>query len=425
MSSAEQEGETKQQAIESKLIAEEYKIWKKNTPFLYDVVMTHALDWPSLTCEWLPDKTIPEDQEFSIQRMILGTHTAEGEQNHLMIVEVRLPLEDTELDVRSYAQDKPESGGFGGTNGQVKVVQEINHEGEVNRARYMPQNPNLIATKTNCAEVWVFDRTKHPSKPNKAGECLPDLRLTGHEKEGYGLDWSPLVEGQLLSGSYDSLVCLWDINDATKASSTIKPLQTFTGHTDVVEDVCFHGHHKHVFASCGDDKTVQIWDTRTDSTSKATHVIQAHSAEVHSVAFNPFSEFLLASGSADKTVALWDLRNLTKKIHSFEAHTDQVFNVEWAPFSETILASCSADRRVNIWDLSCIGKEQSAEDAEDGPPELMFIHGGHTDKISDFSWNPNDPWVMASVSDDNVCQIWQIAENIYNGEDEDEEPILE
>ncbi len=34
----------------------DYKIWKKNAPFLYDVVLTHALDWPSLTVQWLPDK---------------------------------------------------------------------------------------------------------------------------------------------------------------------------------------------------------------------------------------------------------------------------------------------------------------------------------------------------------------------------------
>ena len=29
---------------------------KKNAPYLYDVVITHALDWPSLTCQWFPDK---------------------------------------------------------------------------------------------------------------------------------------------------------------------------------------------------------------------------------------------------------------------------------------------------------------------------------------------------------------------------------
>ena len=38
-------------------IEEEYRIWKKNCPFLYDTVLTHCLTWPSLTCDWLPDKS--------------------------------------------------------------------------------------------------------------------------------------------------------------------------------------------------------------------------------------------------------------------------------------------------------------------------------------------------------------------------------
>lgn len=38
---------------EEKMITEEYKVWKKNTPFLYDVVMTHALEWPRCVCVYL------------------------------------------------------------------------------------------------------------------------------------------------------------------------------------------------------------------------------------------------------------------------------------------------------------------------------------------------------------------------------------
>jgi hypothetical protein len=40
-----------------RVVNEEYKIWKKNTPFLYDLVMTHALEWPSLTVQFLPEVT--------------------------------------------------------------------------------------------------------------------------------------------------------------------------------------------------------------------------------------------------------------------------------------------------------------------------------------------------------------------------------
>ncbi len=42
--------------------------------------------------------------------------------------------------------------------------------------------------------------------------CRPDLRLTGHKTEGYGLAWSPFRSGHLLSGSDDAQICLWDIS---------------------------------------------------------------------------------------------------------------------------------------------------------------------------------------------------------------------
>lgn len=61
----------------------------------------------------------------------------------------------------------------------LQVIQQINHEGEVNRARHNPFNKFLIATKTVCAEVYVFDYSKHPSKPSADGKCNPDLRLQG------------------------------------------------------------------------------------------------------------------------------------------------------------------------------------------------------------------------------------------------------
>ena len=50
-------------------------------------------------------------------------------------------------------------------SGKIEIEIKINHEGEVNRARYMPQNPCIIATKTPTSDVLVFDYTKHPSKP--------------------------------------------------------------------------------------------------------------------------------------------------------------------------------------------------------------------------------------------------------------------
>ncbi|KAG8587682.1 hypothetical protein GDO81_005750 [Engystomops pustulosus] len=231
--------------------------------------------------------TRPEGKDYALHWLVLGTHTSD-EQNHLVVARVQIPNDDAQFDASHYDSEKGEFGGFGSVSGKIETEIKINHEGEVNRARYMPQNPCIIATKTPSSDVLVFDYTKHPSKPG--------------------------------------------------------------------------------------------------------------------------------------TVALWDLRNLKLKLHSFESHKDEIFQVHWSPHNETILASSGTDRRLNVWDLSKIGEEQSAEDAEDGPPELLFIHGGHTAKISDFSWNPNEPWVICSVSEDNIMQIWQMAENIYNDEEPDVQP---
>ena len=72
-----------------------------------------------------------------------------------------------------------EFGGFGSVSGKIEIEIKINHEGEVNRARYMPQNPCIIATKTPTSDVLVFDYTKHPSKPGKitAREEVSEVNL--------------------------------------------------------------------------------------------------------------------------------------------------------------------------------------------------------------------------------------------------------
>lgn len=267
----------------------------------------------------------------------------------------------------------------------------------------------------------MFDVSRHHFKPPSDGKCTPQLRLRGHKQEGYGVSWNPLDQGKLVSGAEDKLVCTWDIQAPNiKGGGSLDPSCIYEYHTDIVEDVAWHNFHNSIFASVGDDRKMLIWDTREKDRKKPFHKIDAHRGEINCVSFNPFSEFILATGSKDQTVALWDMRNLQQKVHSFENHAGEILQLEWSPFSEAILASSSSDRRVNIWCLSKIGEEQDPEDAEDGPPELLFIHGGHTNKVSDFSWNPNEPWVIGSVAEDNILQIWCMAEHIY----EDDTPEL-
>ena len=164
----------------------------------------------------------------------------------------------------------------------------------------MPQNPCVIATKTPSSDVLVFDYTKHPSKPDPSGKCHPDLKLRGHQKEGYGLSWNPNLNGHLLSASDDHTICLWDINATPKENKIIDAKTIFTGkmrtqtnstdrvsnplpssgHTAVVEDVAWHLLHESLFGSVADDQKLMIWDTRSAVTNRPSHTVDAHTAEV-------------------------------------------------------------------------------------------------------------------------------------------------
>lgn len=88
------------------------------------------------------------------------------------------------LPPRSSTQLILELGSHTKSSVKIRVKQTIHHEGEVNRARYMPQNPDLIATKTVRGDVLVFDRTKHETRAPEGMGCRPDIRLKGQTKEG-------------------------------------------------------------------------------------------------------------------------------------------------------------------------------------------------------------------------------------------------
>lgn len=147
---------------------------------------------------------------YTTHRLLFGTHTSSQTQDYLQIAELQLPKRDAEsltFDRTDFDADRggecsinlpktrslrllPELGGYKGSTAKITVTQKINHPGEVNRARYMPQNPDLIATKTVKGEVLIFDRTKHSDEPDKPGIFKPEMTLVGQNKEGYAKTYS-------------------------------------------------------------------------------------------------------------------------------------------------------------------------------------------------------------------------------------------
>ena len=153
--------------------------------FLIHVVPPHKIDQPAYTTT-----PSPPNKPYTTHRLLLGTHTSGQAPDYLQIATVQIPSRSGPgadvLDRSAYDDERGELGGhtLPASQARINVVQKINHQGEVNRARYMPQNPDLIATKAVSGEVLVFDRTKHPSEPERTGVCKPDIRLVGQNEEG-------------------------------------------------------------------------------------------------------------------------------------------------------------------------------------------------------------------------------------------------
>lgn len=229
-------------------------------------------------------------------------------------------------------------------------------------------------------------------------------------------------------------MCARDIKDYQKSNKNLSSSRTFTHHTATVNDVQFHPHHGHnLIGTVSDDLSFALIDLRKPSSSEPVITIRDNKDAVNALSFHPQYDTLLATGSADHTIGIFDMRYPQHgKIHSLEGHQDNITKIEWHPHDAGILASSSDDRRIIFWDISRAGQEQTPEDAEDGPPEMyayfdpsprlynrsltindrLFMHGGHTNRISDFSWNKNDPWMICSAAEDNLIQCWRAARQL-------------
>ena len=260
------------------IINQEYKVWKYNSHYLYDTLFISAVEWPSLTLSWLPDKEINDG--IITQKIVIGTHTTSTEQNYLLICKIKFPEQKEEKiseEITNLFYEKDSLEKYKKLLKKLEVEYRINHQGEVNKARPMPQKDksNIIATKCPNGEVHIFDYLKHPKKP------------IGHTKEGFGLNWSPLKEGYLISGSDDNRICVWNINNTDEKNCLIN---TYESHLGVVEDVCFNKLQENIFGSCGDDRKMIIWDLRQKI---PVFNIEAHVQEVNTIDFNPFNEYLI------------------------------------------------------------------------------------------------------------------------------------
>lgn len=418
---------------------------------------------------------------YTTYQILMGTYTGQRSTEYINFVGVDIPTKPLLTAEDPYQQVT--------RSPKVRVLSQIPHRsfienqvnenasvGEVNIARYNFFDPSVIATITNSGDVFLYktslpDLTSTNFVPSESNTSTRILKY--HKKAGNAISWNSKISGLLATGSEDSTVAIWDINTAVET-----PKYTLNStHSATVTGIEWSPHIPTALASVSEDGSLVISDTRSsDFSTSVIRVENAHHynyeptstsendaeklngsngtkkandsssqkssatlvlnggiqdniesagfSAIYDVSFNPFNQYLLATASADKTTAIWDLRRMDTSVHSLIGHSAGVTSVKWSPHHESVLATGSYDRRVMLWDLSKIGAHDPEED-EDGVAELLFVHGGHTSKISALDWHPTLPWVIASAGEDNIVQIWKPAkESVHLAEEdvkEDEE----
>lgn len=218
----------------------------------------------------------------------------------------------------------------------------------------------------------------------ETGEC----KLT-YDKANSGFTscgWFPDGE-RFISGGVDKCIYIWDLEG--------KELDSWKGQgMPKISDLAVTSDGKEIISICGDNAIVMYnLDTKTE------RLIEEESG-ITSLCVSKDSRFLLLN-LANQEIHLWDIGARSKLLLKYKGHRQGRYVIR-SCFGGSDLAfvvSGSEDSQVYIWHR--------------GNGELLAVLPGHSGTVNCVSWNPVNPHVFASASDDYTIRIWGVNRNTF------------
>lgn len=371
---------------------------------------------PCLSFDIIPDELGANRESFPMTSyLVAGTQASKAHVNNVIVMRMSNLLA-TQKDEDDESDSDEEESAATKQNRPFMDCALIKHPGCVNRIRCTRiENKVFASTWSELGRVNIWDLSEQLlavddkelllqyNKDGKNTKAKALYTFSGHQQEGFGIDWSPVKHGLMATGDCRRDIHIWNPHESGTWNVDQRPL---IGHTDSIEDLQWSPNEANVLASCSVDRSIRVWDTRAPP-AKACMITctDAHANDINVISWNR-NEPLIASGGDDGTLHIWDLRQIQTQqpVATFKHHNKPITTVEWHPTDSSVLATGGADDQIAIWDLAVeadsdaapVG-EESAEELNNLPPQLLFIHQGQTD-IKELHWHQQLPGVIISTA---------------------------
>lgn len=198
-------------------------------------------------------------------------------------------------------------------------------------------------------------------------------------------DWNDTDPNMIGTCSIDTTVTIWDM-------TVMAPKTQLIAHDKEVYDIGFVPTDTHVFATCGADGSVRLFDLRSLEHSTILYESQGLTPLLR-ISWNKQDPNYLATLSMDSNkIMILDIRSPSIAVCELTGHRAATNAVCWAPQSEHHIATCADDRQALIWDMSV--KTASKFAVED--PVLAYTAGA---EINNMLWcKSHEDWIAISFA---------------------------
>ncbi|MBA0743475.1 hypothetical protein Gogos_006147, partial [Gossypium gossypioides] len=242
------------------------------------------------------------------------------------------------------------------------------HQKPVSSVSWSPDDHQLLT----CGVEEVVRRWDASS-----GECL-----SVYEKAGLGMvscGWSP--DGKwIFSGVNDKSISMWELVgrelECWKGQRTLK-----------ISDLEITSDGKQIISICRETAILLL-----DREAKVERFIEEDQT-ITSFSLSRDNRFLLVN-LLNQEIHLWSIEDDLKLVSKYRGHKRTRFIIRscFGGLEQAFVASGSEDSLVYIWHR--------------GTGELIEALPGHSGAVNCVSWNPTNPHMLASASDDRTIRIW-------------------